>query len=277
MAEQYKLIHPVKFYRDYLNKDIRPDGREFDKLRPIAINVGSIITADGSAVVKVGNTSVVCGIRAELAKPRSSTPENGFLIPNVELPQMCSPKYRSGAGSNDDSDVFSSAINDILINSNCLNLKELCLHKEKLVWALHCDIICLDNDGCVVDTALIACVAALRNLKLPAIEYDHKINKVHVDTSEKKKLNIGPLPVSTTFMVFDDNVIITDPTAEEESLSTSVVNIAICKGDVCFILKPGGTPFGKDQMDTCIKQALRREKDVLKLLNEVCKDTNGTK
>lgn len=269
MAQQYKLIHPVKFYRDYLNKEIRPDGREFEIFRPIGINVGSITTADGSAVVKVGNTSIVCGIRAELAKPRAATPEEGFIIPNVELPQMCSPKYRSASGSSDDSDVFTCALNDILTNSNCLNLKELCLHKEKLVWALHCDMICLDNDGCVLDAALIACVAALRNLELPSIEYDHKINRVQVDTKQKKKLNIGPVPVSTTFMVFDDNVIITDPTSDEEHLSSSSVNIAICNGDVCFILKPGGTPFEKDQMDVCITQALRREKHVLKLLNEV--------
>lgn len=59
-----RAIHPIKYYRDYINHNIRPDGRKFDKFRPIRINVNSIGTADGSAIVKLGNTTVVCGIKA---------------------------------------------------------------------------------------------------------------------------------------------------------------------------------------------------------------------
>lgn len=59
-----RTIHPVKYFRDYINYNIRPDGREFDKFRPVRINIKSIGTADGSAIVKLGNTTVVCGIKA---------------------------------------------------------------------------------------------------------------------------------------------------------------------------------------------------------------------
>lgn len=58
-----RVIHPVKYYRDYLNYDLRPDGRDLRKFRPVVINVDSIGTADGSAIVKIGNTTVVCGIK----------------------------------------------------------------------------------------------------------------------------------------------------------------------------------------------------------------------
>lgn len=58
------MIHPVKYYRDFLNHDVRPDGRELNQFRPIVINVNSIGTSDGSAIVKIGNTTVVCGIKA---------------------------------------------------------------------------------------------------------------------------------------------------------------------------------------------------------------------
>lgn len=60
----FRVIHPVKYYRDFLNHEIRPDGRELDQFRPIVINVNSIGTSDGSAIVKIGNTTVVCGIKA---------------------------------------------------------------------------------------------------------------------------------------------------------------------------------------------------------------------
>lgn len=59
-----RVIHPVKYYRDFLNHDLRPDGRELDQFRPVVINVDSIGTADGSSIVKIGNTTVVCGIKA---------------------------------------------------------------------------------------------------------------------------------------------------------------------------------------------------------------------
>lgn len=45
-------------------KGMRADGRQFDKFRPIMVNVGGIDTADGSAIAKVGETSVICGIKA---------------------------------------------------------------------------------------------------------------------------------------------------------------------------------------------------------------------
>jgi exosome complex component RRP43 len=57
-------LHPTKYYRDYLEHNIRPDGRELDHYRPIIVNLGSISTADGSALAKVGKTTVVCGIKA---------------------------------------------------------------------------------------------------------------------------------------------------------------------------------------------------------------------
>lgn len=59
-----RIIHPKKYYRNYLAHSIRPDGREFDAFRPIRINIKSVGTADGSAIVKLGSTTVVCGIKA---------------------------------------------------------------------------------------------------------------------------------------------------------------------------------------------------------------------
>lgn len=68
-----RIIHPVKYYRDFLNNDIRPDGRQLNTFRPVIINVDSIGTADGSAIVKIGNTTVVCGIKAVNKKKQHST------------------------------------------------------------------------------------------------------------------------------------------------------------------------------------------------------------
>lgn len=155
----------MKYYRDYVNNDIRPDGRGLDQFRPVIINVSSIGTADGSAIVKIGNTTVVCGIKAELAKPKASEPENGYIVPNIELSPLCSPKFRPGAPT-EEAQVCAKALSDLIVNSQCLKLTDLCVAKEKLVWTLYCDLVCFDHDGCILDAAIIALIAALKTRKL---------------------------------------------------------------------------------------------------------------
>jgi len=40
---------------------------------------GSISTADGSSLVRLGDTTVVCGVKAEIAEPDLDAPDDGFL------------------------------------------------------------------------------------------------------------------------------------------------------------------------------------------------------
>lgn len=170
-------------------------------VRPIAISIGSVSECIGSSMVKLGKTSILCGIRAELAKPNSTSPQNGFLIPNVDL-SFLPHKTRNSMSINDLSDVISSLVLDVLTNSGCFDMKDLCIHSEKLVWALYFDIICLDEDGCIFDAAAIACLAALKDLSLPKILYDPSINHIEI-TSETSKLQIRSIPVISTHVVLE--------------------------------------------------------------------------
>lgn len=100
----------------------------------------------------------------ELAQPKATAPEQGFIVPNIELPPLCSPKFRPGAPS-EEAQVLANIISDVITNSGCVDLKDLCIVKEKLVWVLYCDMYCLDYDGCVLDAAIMALIAALQSCK----------------------------------------------------------------------------------------------------------------
>jgi len=41
--------------------------------------IDSIKSAEGSCVLKMGKTSVVCGIKAEVAEPRVDDPKKGYI------------------------------------------------------------------------------------------------------------------------------------------------------------------------------------------------------
>jgi ribonuclease PH len=45
----------------------------------LTIFPGSISTADGSALVRLGDTTIVCGVKAEIAEPDLDRPGEGFL------------------------------------------------------------------------------------------------------------------------------------------------------------------------------------------------------
>jgi hypothetical protein len=45
----------------------------------IQLSAGSISTANGSSLVRMGETTMVCGIKAEVAEPNIATPEEGYV------------------------------------------------------------------------------------------------------------------------------------------------------------------------------------------------------
>eukprot|EP01027_Heterolobosea_sp_BB2_P004989 GEZU01007675.1.p1 GENE.GEZU01007675.1~~GEZU01007675.1.p1 ORF type:complete len:180 (+),score=13.68 GEZU01007675.1:151-690(+) len=159
----FRKIHPVEFYRKFLSQGLRPDGRVLTKLRKTVISAGSISTAEGSGMVKIGNTSVLCGIKAEVGVPSTEEPNQGKLVIGTELPPLCSPKFQTWQGTESRASTLSSFLNNIIFSTNVLDLSELCIEEEKAVWVIYADIYCLDNDGNMLDAALIALLTALKN------------------------------------------------------------------------------------------------------------------
>lgn len=96
-----------------------------------------------------------------MATPKAEEPELGYLITNLELPPLCSSRYRPGPPS-DQAQVTSYMVSDIIVNSKCVDLRDLCIVPDKLAWVVYCDIVCLDNDGSLVDACIIALMATLK-------------------------------------------------------------------------------------------------------------------
>lgn len=242
MAAQYKSIHPLKYYRDFLAHNIRPDGRTPEKTRTVTVNVNSISTADGSATARIGNTTVVCGIKAELGKPKAEEPECGFIVPNVELPPLCSPLFRPGPPS-EEAQAMTCFV--AKATSDMLDLRQLCVVEDNLAWVLHIDMICLDFDGCVQDACVIALSAALQTVKLPKVEFEIETKTPQVNLQERKLIEVKSFPISSSFAVFDEEVVLSDPTGEEENLSSARLSIVTDGQTIFSVHKPGGSTLSE--------------------------------
>ncbi|XP_072118990.1 exosome complex component RRP43 isoform X3 [Mobula birostris] len=207
MAAGFKTVEPLEYYRKFLKENCRPDGRELGEFRTTTLNIGSITTADGSALVKLGNTTVVCGVKVEFAAPTVDAPNKGYVVPNVDLPPLCSSRFRPGPPG-EQAQAASQFIFDVIENSQIIQKEDLCIEKGKL----------------------------------PSVSINEETGLAEVNMNQKNQLNIRKNPVATSFAIFDNTIFIVDPTAEEEALSSGMVTIVIDEEDrLCAVHKPGST------------------------------------
>ena len=173
-------------------------------------------------MVRLGNTTILAGIQLALGEPTSTSPEDGVLEVTVNLSPVCSPRYAIGRPP-----VAAIALGELLsrviIGSRAMDLKDFGILPGVHVWHLHCDVVCLEDDGNVTDAALVALLAALQDLDVPASEVSED-GVVTVNRDETTKVAIGNVPIPSTFGCFGESVI-SDPTADEEDLMDSTFTV----------------------------------------------------
>ncbi|XP_062517014.1 exosome complex component RRP43-like [Corticium candelabrum] len=202
MAKDFNRIQPAEYLRRYVSQGVRPDGRRLMETRSVSVNVGSVTTADGSALVKIGNTTVLCGIKAEFTLPGGENNDEGYVIPNFELSSVASPQSRSGPPS-EEAQVISKFLSDLITRSSILNLHDLCIEVGKLAWVLYCDFACLDQDGSLTDASVVALVASIANLRLPHAIVNEYTGLGEVTGNKDVQLQLNSFPVTTTFGLFE--------------------------------------------------------------------------
>lgn len=235
-SQTFAKLTPRPFLHAHLKQPspVRPNGRIPGEFRRPTINTGSLTHSNGSAVVRVGDTSIVCGVRAELLLvsdiaqlPEEDASEDdlvedlGLLVPNLELSTGCSPAHLPGSAPGTLAQSTSYRILSLLHNSNVVNPSDLKIQYvepsidgdlpdeepktvTKAYWVLYIDILCLALDGNVFDAAWGAVMAALRNTVLPKAWWDPDREAVVCSPlrSEARNLQLTKLPIASTFAVF---------------------------------------------------------------------------
>lgn len=236
----------------------RPDGRGLGNFRSINVKVGTVTTAEGSATVRLGHTTVMCGIKAEIATPTLRHPDEGFIVPNVELYPCCSPMFKAGPPG-EKAIGLSQFLKNVITSAEVLLPSDLCIAPNKLAWCLYCDVICLNYDGNLYDASLIALMAALQNVLLPEVSYDEESERSTISSDRTLPLKLKRKPVSSTFTMYSDSIQLVDPTAEDEEQGSGEVTVVLLEdGSLCTIHKPGGHSIVPDSLDKFIDLARKR-------------------
>ncbi|KAI6647307.1 Complex component RRP43 [Oopsacas minuta] len=248
MAENFLSCQPDEYYQRFLDHEIRPDGRKLNEYRYLNIGIGSISTADGSAVLKIGKTTVICGVRAQLTNPPILKPNHGYLVINVDIPGIS--KGLTKYTNDDEAYTISQIIQEMVSNSKMLDLKSLGIEHKKLSWVLFCDIIICNNDGNALDACLLALVGALKNTRLPHVTVDEDEDIPIVNSVTKHELVLREIPVCVTAAMFRENYVIIDPNTEEEKLSSgSIIVCSLEKGGISYMSSVGAGLEGERKVE----------------------------
>lgn len=257
------------FIRNLLDKGERMDGRAFDEYRPIEIELGVVpAKAEGSALVRMGNTSVVAGVKVLVGTPFPDNPDDGVMMVTAELAPLASPLFELGPPK-ENAIELARIVDRGVRESGTIDTKALCLESGKAVYTIFADVYPLEYDGNLIDVSSLAVNAALLTTKFAEKKVeDGKI----VDTGNMISPPLNNMAIECTIAKISSHLLV-DLTLKEEMVQDSRLTIAVDKDNKLTAMQKGGGygPMSFDDIDRAMGIALDRSADMRKLVKDTVK------
>lgn len=235
---------------------MRADGRKFKELRPIAITVGYIKHADGSVLIEMGDTRVICTAKLEDKVPpflRNSgkgwiTAEYGML-PSSSQVRISREAARGRIGGR---------THEIqrLIGRSLRAIASLEILRERTVW-IDCDVI--QADGGTRTASITGAYVAL-------VEASRRWVKQGAIQSNPIKDSVAAVSVGIV-----NGKALLDLTYEEDSRAAVDMNF-VMTGSGKFVEVQGtaeSDPFTKKKLDQMAELAQQGIRELLKIQKKV--------
>lgn len=235
-SERTFIIHGVE-------DNLRCDGRGCLEYRHIEMELGTAPNCSGSSHVRIANTDVLVGVKAEIAPPDPSSLDSGRIEFFVDLTANADPEFE-GSGGDDLGQHIAGALTEAYFSRRFLDLTPLCIVKGQQVWVLYVDILILELGGSLYDAVSIAVKAALCDLRIPKLavtigEDGRPEITVSDDPFAVEPLLIGNIPCFVTLSKIGSQFVV-DVSQEEAECSTVNICCAVApNGKMATTLKTG--------------------------------------
>ena len=226
-----------------MNQFTRTDNRAFDQLRPVKITPNFLANAEGSALIEMGNTRVICAASVEDKLPphlRYQRTEGWVTAEYGMLPRSTHTRSQRETGRGGPS----GRTHEIqrLIGRSLRAIANRKLIGERTI-TLDCDV--LQADGGTRTAAITGAYVALA-IACKRLMKDRRITKSPI-VAEVAAVSVGIV----------DGVPLLDLKYDEDSCAEVDMNV-VCTGDGRFIEVQGtaeGSPFTREQMDNLLELA----------------------
>lgn len=241
--EVFARLEPELYFQRHIQEGLRPSLRTLEEFRPISVQHGPQVLPQciGSSVLRVGDTTVVCGITA------GTSQKPGAIYTNVEIMRgsrtgpptleemTTSQRLFQLANKTDLIDKQNYHIVDELENVTQQQLNELSTQTQEsdmdvdtqgdinedkarntssrvIVGISHISLIAhiqvLSRSGPVLDASWNALVSALQSTKLPLVYIDPTSREVCIDDDASKirplKLGSAAKHFTSTFGIYEN-------------------------------------------------------------------------
>lgn len=258
-----------------IQDDFRTDGRSCLDYRLIELETDIVSSCNGSSHVRLANTDILVGVKAELDEPDPIKPNEGKIKIFVDCSANADPEFE-GRGGEDIAADISMILSQAYSGPRCLDLKSLCIIPGKQVWILYIDVVILECGGSLLDAASIAVKAALFNTKIPSLIINYETEgKAEIDVSDDpfdvKSLDTSNLPCLVTLCRVGHQFIV-DATQEEEECCVAKLVMAVTEsGTLTSVRKCGSGSLHPES----ILDILETGKEIGLMLNEKLKQKLG--
>ena len=258
------MVVEREIIREIVEKGERLDGRRFVEFRPIKVERGVAKNAEGSAMVELGDTKVVVGVKLEPGEPFPDSPNEGVLVVSCELVPLASPEFEPGPPGEEAIEI-ARVVDRMIRESEAIDLEKLVICEGK-VWKVMVDIVVLDHGGNLIDASALAAISALLDTKIPS--YIVEGNEIKIDRTVKKTpLPIKRKPVCVTIAKIADKLII-DPNVSEEEAMDARLTLGMFEenGEIkfCSMQKGGEGGFTYEELEKALDLAAEKAKELLK-------------
>ena len=274
MVEVFRSLQLNQYHELFLKENKRSDGRSFNSFRETEVKTNVVDTADGSCIVKLGNTTVICGVKGSIVEKVTLNDDKGLVEVTISLPVNFTRWNKDQL--KDQEEVYAHKFNQLLRDSGCFDVSQLIINSTHS-WSLLLEVVVLDFDGNVMDAAFTAILGSLMFASLPVVTSTDGPNETFVfSPNESKKLALKSFPFSSTFCIMTNSegnhLILSDPTIEEETLSSGLLTAIIDNGSgkVVSVAKEGGHGVSEEEVIECCLKATERGKHLYEKLRNNC-------
>lgn len=258
-------IDPL-FVKEVIENGKRIDGRALDEYREISIETNVVPSAEGSAKVKLGDTTVLAGVKIDVGTPFADTQDEGVLMVGTEFVPLANPDFESGPPREDAVEV-ARVVDRAIRESKVLDFKKLCITPKEKVWMIYVDVDVLDDHGNLIDAASLAAMAALQTAKIPLLNEDGRVDH---DKKGTQPLALTGKPLCTTFVKIGDKIIADPSLSETRAMDArlTVGTFETAKGvKLCSMQKGGRVGFTMDELEKTIHLAEQKGEELRKHLH----------
>ena len=251
-SEQIVGVLEKQYVTKLLEKGKRSDGRNLLESRPIQVIPNVIKKAEGSAMVKWGDTVILAGVKAQLGTPFPDTPNSGVITVNAEISPISSPTNESGPPGPRTVEL-ARVVDRGIRESKIIPMKDpkLCVIPGKKVWIIFIDVYILDDGGNLFDASALGAMAAIANTRIRKVVIDEDLEEVTL-LEETEPLPRNGSVASITFAKINDTIVY-DPNLLEDRGKDARFSLALTdKGIVCSMQKGESGVFTEEEFSTML-------------------------